>query len=265
MEFLGYGAAIFIGLVLGLVGAGGSILTVPVMVYLMDIDPVLATSYSLVVVGTTALAGSTAYMKKEQVNYKTAVIFAIPAFTAVFITRMFILPAIPETIGAVAGIEVTKDLAVMLLFAVLMILSAYAMIRGRKDADATEEHTYNYPLIAVEAFGVGMLTGLVGAGGGFLIIPALVALMHLPMKTAVGTSLLIIAVNSLIGVLGDVGHVQMNWLFLGGFTALTVTGIFFGSWLSRFISGARLKPAFGWFILAMGVYIIGSEVFIKQL
>jgi uncharacterized protein len=265
MEILGYIAAMAIGVVLGLIGAGGSILTVPALVYLLDVQPVLATSYSLVIVGTTALAGSVSYMKKDLVSYKTALIFAVPAFIAVFITRRFILPAIPEEILSIGTFILTKDIAIMLLFAVLMLLSAASMIRKSRPEERAGEQQFNYPLIMLEGALVGALTGMVGAGGGFLIIPALVILSRLPMKMAVGTSLLIIAAKSLIGFLGDVGHMELNWAFLGVFTILAIAGIFIGSWLSRFTSGAVLKPAFGWFTLAMGLYIIGTEILKNQL
>ncbi len=260
MEILGFAAAVFIGIILGLVGAGGSILTVPVLVYLFQLEPVTATAYSLIVVGMSALAGSAAYMKNELVSYRSAAVFAAPALIAVFVARKFVLPAIPEELFTVAGVTVTRGAAVMLLFAALMILAAVSMIRTPDRQEAEAGRGMNYPLIALQAYIIGTLTGLVGAGGGFLIIPALVTLLRLPMKTAVGTSLLIIAVNSFFGVLGDLGTVSIDWRFVGIFTAFAMAGILIGNHLSRRIAGAALKPAFGWFILAMGVYIIGSEV-----
>ncbi|MAT39236.1 MAG: permease [Ectothiorhodospiraceae bacterium] len=261
MEILGFAGAIVIGATLGLIGAGGSILTVPILVYFLSVDPVLATSYSLVVVGVTALAGSITYMKKDLVSYKTAVIFAVPAFIAVFLTRKFLVPAIPQEIFAIGEFTLTKDIAVMLLFAVLMVLAAFSMIRKTKVEAQEGTQEFNYPMILLEGFIVGVLTGMVGAGGGFLIIPALVVLSRLPMKMAVGTSLLIIAAKSLLGFLGDLGQQNIDWSFLAGFTALTIAGIILGAYLARFVSGAKLKPAFGWFTLAMGVYIIGSEIY----
>ncbi|HSL89332.1 MAG TPA: sulfite exporter TauE/SafE family protein [Ignavibacteriaceae bacterium] len=264
MELLGYIAAILIGISLGLIGSGGSILTVPVLVYLLNVDPVTATAYSLFIVGLTSLVGSASYMQKDLVSYKTAIVFSVPSFIAVFITRKFILPAIPDIIFTIGDFLFTKDLFVMIFFAVLMILAAISMIKNNKPDIIVNEQSFNYPLIMVEGFIVGILTGLVGAGGGFLIIPALVLLAKLPMKIAVGTSLLIIAAKSLIGFTGDLGiQREINWGLLFLVSLLAVSGIFAGSYLSKFISSQKLKPAFGWFVMLMGVYIIGKELILQ--
>ncbi|MBN1447929.1 MAG: sulfite exporter TauE/SafE family protein [Bacteroidetes bacterium] len=256
----GFLAAVLIGVTLGLIGGGGSILTVPALVYLVGVAPVPATSYSLFVVGLTAFVGAVAYMRQGLVSYRTAVVFGIPSFVAVFLTRRFIVPALPEQLFTVAGSAVTRDLGIMLLFAVLMIAASISMIRRNTREEITGDVEYNYPMIFVEGFVVGVLTGLVGAGGGFLIIPALVVLARLPMKRAVGTSLLIIAVKSLIGFTGDLVTMPIDWGFLALFSGFAIVGILLGSWLTRFVSGTRLKPLFGWFTLAMGVYIIGREI-----
>ncbi len=259
-QFFGFVSAIFIGVTLGLIGGGGSILTVPSMVYLVGVDPVPATAYSLFVVGLTALVGSAMYMRKGLVSYRTALVFGIPSLLAVFATRRFLVPAIPLQIGSVGGFDISRDLAIMLLFATLMVAASASMIRGGRRESGAEEIRYNYPAIVAQGVVVGTLSGLVGAGGGFLIIPALALLARLPMKLAVGTSLLIIATQSLIGFTGDMMQMEVNWGFLALFSAFAVGGILLGSWLTRFIPGAKLKPAFGWFTLAMGVYIIGKEL-----
>jgi uncharacterized membrane protein YfcA/rhodanese-related sulfurtransferase len=259
LEIIGLIAAIFIGLSLGLIGGGGSILTVPILVYLVGVTPVDATAYSLFVVGLTALIGSLAYIRKDLVCFKTTLVFAIPSFISVFLTRKFILPAIPDTLFTVDSITVTKDVGIMLLFAALMLAASVTMIRtpglkeGKKDLD------HPLPLIIAEGFVVGIITGLVGAGGGFLIIPALVLFAGLPMKKAVGTSLLIIAAKSLIGFLGDVSEMNIDWTLLMTFSAFTIFGIGAGSYLSKFISEKKLKPAFGWFVLVMSLFITGKE------
>jgi len=264
LEIFGYVGAIAIGLVLGLTGGGGSILTVPILVYLMNMDPVPATAYSLFIVGLTALIGSFTYMKKKEVSFLTAGIFAIPAFTAVYLTRRFLVPAIPDVIFSIGTFSFSKNLFVMILFAVLMLGSSISMIKDKRPHVEGGEISYNIPMIILEGFAVGILTGLVGAGGGFLIIPALVLLARLPMKMAVGTSLLIIAVNSLIGFMGDIGaNLVVNWQFMFFFSTLTIAGIIVGSYLSKFISNAKLKPAFGWFVMVMGVYIISREIFVR--
>ena len=261
MELVGYLASILIGISLGLIGGGGSILTVPVLVYLFSIDAVLATAYSLFIVGTTSLAGSFSYFKKGLVNVKTAVVFGIPSIIAVFLTRAFIVPAIPAEIFSIGEFVVTKSILLMLLFALLMIFASYSMIIKKKIsiAKAQEIQQFNYPLILLEGTIVGILTGLVGAGGGFLIIPALVILSKLPMKEAVGTSLVIIAAKSLIGFFGESSETIIDWVFLTKITAFALVGIFIGMTLSKKIDGEKLKPAFGWFVLAMGIYILLKE------
>lgn len=261
IEILGYVGALLIGLVLGLVGGGGSILTVPILVYALTLNPVIATAYSLFVVGTTSLVGAIKNMLKGMVDFRTAIIFAIPAFIAVYLTRAFLIPAIPDELFEVNGFMVTKNLAIMLFFAIIMLLASVSMIRNNnKEPDENAVIIYNYPLIVVEGMAVGVITGIVGAGGGFLIIPALVLLAKLPMKKAVATSLFIIAIKSLVGFLGDVQNLDIDWPFLLTFTSISVVGIFIGIWLNKFIDGKKLKKGFGWLVLIMGIYIIYKEL-----
>jgi hypothetical protein len=262
LELFGFISAVLIGISLGLIGSGGSILTVPVLVYMFNVEPVLATAYSLFIVGLTALAGSIKYMRENLLSYKTALVFSIPAFVAVFLTRIYIIPALPNVVISFNGYNISKGTFLLIIFAILMVMASISMIKDKRPEPETNNIDFNYPLIFIEGFIVGILTGLVGAGGGFLIIPALVLLARLPMKIAVGTSLLIIAVKSLIGFTGDIGSGQtIDWLFLFEISAVAVTGIFIGIFLSKKISGSKLKPSFGWFVLAMGVYIIIKETF----
>jgi uncharacterized membrane protein YfcA len=267
------------GVVLGLIGGGGSILTVPILKYMAGQEAIVATAYSLVIVGASALAGSATYIRKQLVDFRTAFVFGLPAIAGVYLTRKFVVPALPAELFTIGGLTVTNDLAIMLLFALIMLAASYSMIRGRKSEDAetsgTEGISYNYPLILGEGLIVGGITGLVGAGGGFLIIPALVTLAKLPMKLAVGTSLLIISMKSLLGVVGsmtiaggevallsgDGAPVPLQWGFLAAFVAASIAGILGGAYLSKFIPGSKLKPGFGWFMLAMGIVIIGSELY----
>lgn len=262
LDLLGYLGALIIGVVLGLIGGGGSILTVPVLVYLLMINPVTATAYSLFVVGATTLVGALNSIKKKLVDFRTATVFAIPAFIAVYSTRKYLVPAIPEHIFSLWGFEVTKDVGIMLFFAIIMVVASVSMIKNNdKEELAETKIKYNYPLIILEGVVVGGLTGIVGAGGGFLIIPALVLLAKLPMKKAVATSLLIIAVKSLIGFIGDVENLEIDWVFLVIFTGLSILGIFLGGYFNKFIDGKKLKKGFGWFVLLMGIYIIWKELF----
>ena len=261
IEIMGYLGALLIGLVLGLIGGGGSILTVPILVYALALNPIIATAYSLFVVGATSLVGAFKNMLKGMVDFRTAIIFAIPAFIAVYLTRAFLIPAIPDVLFKIDDFIVTKNLAIMLFFAIIMLLASYSMIRKTSQPENEEAKVvYNYPLIMVEGFVVGVITGIVGAGGGFLIIPALVLLAKLPMKRAVATSLFIIAIKSLIGFIGDIQNLDIDWTFLLSFTAVSIIGIFIGIWLNRFIDGKKLKKAFGWFVLVMGFYIIYKEL-----
>lgn len=262
MLILGYLASLVIGLSLGLIGGGGSILTVPVLVYLMGVDPVLATAYSLFIVGATSLVGVIPKYREGMVNLKTALIFGTPAIAAVYITRKVIVPAIPQSLFQLGDFELTKAMLMMLIFAVLMVFASISMIRS-KPSNAVEEQkqVFNYPMIFIEGIVVGLLTGLVGAGGGFLIIPALVLLSKLPMKQAIGTSLLIIAAKSLIGFTGDLNSRTMDWTLLLSVTGLAIVGIFFGNILSKKIDGNQLKKGFGWFVLVMGIYILVKELF----
>ena len=259
---IGFAAAILIGISLGLIGGGGSILTVPVLVYILGVNPVLATAYSLFVVGSTSLVGAATYMRKGLVNYKTALVFAVPSFIAVFLTRKFLVPALPDPLFTVGEAIITKNIGIMVFFALIMLSASYSMITAKKCVDCNEDEpvAFNFPMIALEGSVVGVITGIVGAGGGFLIIPALVLLAKLPMKMAVGTSLLIIAAKSLIGFLGDLSTQTIDWQLLLIFTALSIVGIFIGSALSKKINEDILKTGFGWFVLAMGIYIITKEL-----
>ena len=264
MYIAGYLAPILIGLSLGLIGGGGSILTVPVLVYLFGIDPILGTAYSLFIVGVTSVIGSISYSRHSLVDVRTAIIFGLPSIVAVFLTRAYLVPAIPQEVLRLGDLIIDRGMMLMLLFAILMLVASIGMIRPttkspKSPQSALTHRKYPYTLILIEGLVVGSLTGLVGAGGGFLIIPALVILGRLPMKQAIGTSLVIISAKSLLGFLGESGLRDLDWGFLLSVTAFAILGIFLGMKLSHRINGARLKPAFGWFVFVMGIYIILKE------
>ena len=261
LTVLGYIGSILIGLTLGLLGSGGSILTVPVLVYLLHYSPVTATGYSLFIVGFTALVGATNYMRKRLVDYTTAMLFAVPSFISVYIVRRFFLPLVPEKIVEAGSFVLHKDLFIMLIFAVMMIAAGYSMVRNRL-GDKNEKKTFNYPRIAQQGFIVGAITGLVSVGGGFLIIPSLVLFAKVPIRMAVGTSLIIIATNALVGFTGELhNNPNVDWYFLFYFCLFSVAGIIAGSTISHYIPSEKLKPLFGWFVLVMGGYIVVKELF----
>lgn len=330
-EIIGYIGSVLVGFSLGLIGGGGSILSVPIFVYLFGIDPVLATGYSLFVVGISSSVGAFNYMRKGLLNYKAAMVFAAPSFIAVYLTRHFLLPAIPNQLFTIGRIDITTDLifililvavllglslltlnlsykdnrvhfrvfllvtpaaimvfimrqfiipalphelimignfsltknsGIMLLFSAIMMLASLSMIRRRKQVTNENEpwKFAGHAGILILGLLVGTITGVVGAGGGFLIIPALVLIAGLPIKTAIGTSLLIIAVNSLTGFLGDIHSQEIPWPFLLGFTGLSIAGIFLGTYTSRYVDNQKLKAGFGWFILLMSIYIPVREI-----
>lgn len=266
LEIFGYVAAVLIGLVLGMIGGGGSILTVPVLVYLFGQPATTATGYSLMIVGVTALVGSISYIRRSEANLRVAFTFGLPSIVAVYLTRAYLMPAIPDPVSLGFG-SMGKDQAIMVLFALLMLGTSYSMIKHDKPAKQEPIKTAKSPafkatITVIEGLFIGVLTGLVGAGGGFLIVPALVLLTGLPMRTAVGTSLIIIGAKSLLGSVGDIqSGMVIDWAMLGAITALAVVGIVVGSLLAPRVRSAHLKKAFGVFVLVMGIGIIAAQIF----
>ncbi len=264
MEVLGYFFAIVIGLVMGIIGGGGSILSVPVFVYIFDIDVVTATALSLFVVGITSSVGSVGYIKQGFVQFKMAFLFGLPSVLGILFSRRVVLPHLPEYIINRWGISLTKDMFILILFAVLMLISSIKMIKKYDRARIRKSEEINYTLLVSQGLLVGIITGFIGAGGGFLIVPALVMLLGLSMKQAVATSLFIISVNSLIGFFSSLDKIDVNWQFLLSFSALSVIGILVGVQIAKKIEGRKLRPIFGWFILVMGVWMIIKELFLTQ-
>ncbi len=261
MEIFGYIASALIGVSLGLIGGGGSILTVPVLVYLFGIPPLLATSYSLFIVGATSLIGAVSNYRKGLVNLKAALFFGASSISTVFLTRKFIVPSIPREIITIGGFTVTEPFLTMVLFGILMLLASLSMMRDKTLAPE-KECTDCIKFFKLLGYGIsiGIVTGLLGAGGGFLLIPALVFLVKLPIRKAIGTSLLIIAMNSLIGFAGDLGHFRIDWKLLAIITLIAIAGIMAGGLIAKKIPGEKLKKGFGGFVLLMGIYIILKEV-----
>lgn len=260
-EIFGYFSAVIVGVVLGLLGGGGSILSIPILVYLFHVEPAIAGAYSLFMVGLTSFVGAIPKYKQHLVHLKTGIVFGLPSILSIFLTRSLIVPMIPEEIFYIGSFLLTKRILLLGIFAILMVLASIPMIRGKRDI-ASNNKRFRTVLVILEGILIGFLTGLVGAGGGFLIIPALVFLTGLQFKTAVGTSLFIISINSMAGFLGDAIHREMDWPLLLSLTALAIIGILIGNRLSKKISGIRLRIAFGWLTLVTGAYILLREVFL---
>lgn len=261
MEIAGYIASLFIGVSLGLIGGGGSILTVPVLVYLFTISPTLAISYSLFIVGITSLVGAYNNYRKGLVNFKTVLLFGSSSITTVFVARKFIIPFLPDVFFHIGTFEVTHALFVMVMFSILMLAASISMIRNKK-VEKEPQKTSSPVRLLVYGVLIGLVTGFLGAGGGFLLIPALVILMKLPMKEAIGTSLLIIALNSLIGFIGDIGRHPIDWMLISIISAIAIAGIFVGGHFNQQVNSEKLKKGFGWFVLVMGMYILVKEIFL---
>lgn len=266
MEIIGFIAFLCIGLILGLIGGGGSILGVPVLVYIMYYSADVATGYSLFIVGLTSLIGALAYLRKGEISAEAIIQFALASLTTVFCVRKFVMPAIPQEMS-IAGVLVSKHVLIMVLFAILILCSSYSMIRKRKynrinevKWDEFARSPMGVPFVILLGVAVGFITGFVGAGGGFIIVPVLIFFLRLSFKKAVGTSLCIIALNSLIGFTGNIGRQQIDWPFLFTISAICAAGILLGSLLSSKVSSQKLRPAFGWFTLVVGVFVLVKEL-----
>jgi uncharacterized membrane protein YfcA len=341
----GYAGALVVGAVLGVLGGGGSILTIPLLVYLFDLPPLEATGYSLFIVGVSSLAGVAGSIRRGWLNYRVAFVFVAPSLLAVYLTRHYLLPSLPQTFliqggprtsllflllavtvlafwllrharwkrpgihralllavpaaiavyvmrravlpslpaegFMLAGFEISRDLALMLLLAIVMLVTGAAMLRGRARPDDDLHEATGAPdaaespsrgpdnsipnryagfILGVQGLGVGALTGLIGAGGGFLITPALILLARLPVRHAVGTSLLIIAINSLTGFLGDLHRATPDWSLLLTLTALALAGVTFGSAMAARVPATHLRRALGILLTVMAVFILIAEL-----
>lgn len=263
-QIIGYILAVFVGMTLGMLGSGGSILSVPVLVYVMGIEPTLATAYSLFIIGTTSLVGGIHKAKQKLVDFNKVVLFGIPAVISVFITRKILVPRIPDIIFSNGSFTLSKSILIMIVFAIVMIFASVRMIKPLKERIITDGKKLNYYKIALLGILIGLISGFVGAGGGFLIVPTLLFFVKTPMKMAVGTSLFIVSSQSLIGFIGDImGNQIIDWELLQLFTLASIIGIFIGSFLSKKVEDEKLKTGFGWFVLAMGIYIIIKELFMS--
>lgn len=259
MFLIAYLLALITGIVLGLLGGGGSILTVPILVYILNINPVSATAYSLFIVGISSLVGAQRFMARNLINYKIGVFFAIPSILGVYVCRKWLVPALPEVINFFNCFTTNKDDFILVFFALIMLLSALSMLFSwniRREFMSEN----NYLMIGVDGAIVGVITGFVGAGGGFLIVPALLLLTTIDIKRAVGTSLLIIALKSFIGFSAEISNI-LDWSLLLTFTFFCVVGILIGIYVSKYIKASSLKKSFGIFVMIMALFIIFKEIF----
>ncbi|MBT8245385.1 MAG: sulfite exporter TauE/SafE family protein [Winogradskyella sp.] len=262
-EILGYLASVIAGIIMGLIGGGGSILSVPILVYLLGFNPIVGTAYSLFVVGATSTVGAFQSLRQGLVDLKAALIFAIPSIIGVYLTRRYVVPILPDIMFTVGDFKVTSGIFIMIVFAIVMLMASYSMISDKRRLINDTDQTIDYNAVTVFILGLltGTISGFVGAGGGFLNIPVLVLFVKLPMKKAIGTSLFIISMKSLIGFLGDLKTIDIDWNFLLSFTVLSIIGIILGLYFSKFIDEKKLKKGFGYFTLIMGGYIIWKEIF----
>ncbi len=269
MEIFGYASFLVIGLILGLIGGGGSLLGVPVLVYILGMEASLATTYSLFIVGITALVGAGSYVKKGEVSVEAILNFAIASVITVFCMRKFIMPSLPNQFYF-SGYEVQKHTLIMVVFALLILSASYSMIITRKPNRVKDVKWNEFtktplgvPFVILLGVLIGIITGFVGAGGGFIIVPVLMIFVRLNFKKAIGTSLCIVALNSIIGFIGNIGHQPLDWKFLCIISLICGLGILLGSLLSNKISSKKLKPAFGWFTLCVGIFVLIKELLLK--
>lgn len=261
-QIIGYVLAVFVGMTLGMLGSGGSILSVPILVYVMSIEPTLATAYSLFVIGTTSFVGGIHKAKQKLVDFNKVLLFGVPAVISVFITRKVLVPRIPDIIFSSENFILSKSILIMVVFAFVMIFASVRMIKPLKEKIVADDEKLNYFKITLLGIFIGLLSGFVGAGGGFLIVPTLLFFAKTPMKMAVGTSLFIVSLQSLIGFMGDImGDQIIDWKLLVFFTLASIFGVFIGNFISKKVEDNKLKTSFGWFVLAMGIYIIIRELF----
>lgn len=260
IDIIGYISAIIIGIILSLIGSGGSILTIPVLVYIFNIEPFLATTYSLIIIGITAFFSAIKNIKNGNIDFKIGIIFTLPSLFSVYLTRRFILPSLPQKIKITENFYYKTDELILIFLSIIMILSAVSMILKNNNRMIKKE--INYFIITIEGLIIGLITGLIGVGGGFLIIPILVLFGGLSIKKAIGTSLIIILLKSLTGIIGDLQlSLNIDWSFLLSFSCFSLLGVLIGLNISKFISGEKLEKIFGYFVLFIAAFIFLKELY----
>lgn len=262
LETIGYIGALIIGLIMGLTGSGGSILSIPILAYLFHFDEKTATAYSLFIVGITALGGGMRNLFSKQVSLKSILYFGVPAIVGVLLMRRIVMPILPEVLFHILSFEITRRMFVFGIFGLLMLVAAYTMLNKPKIqlAEIESQKFEFHPLMVTEGFFLGIFMGLIGAGGGFLIVPALMLIAKLPIKRAISTSLVIVCMNSLAGFfLGDFTYMEVEWSFLFTFVLISLIGILIGGTLAKRINGEKLKKYFAYFIILMSIFVFVME------
>lgn len=257
---IGYTLAIAVGLTMGIMGSGGSILTLPIFVYLFHIEPIQALDYSLFTISIISLVGSVGHVHKKEIDFKTTALFILPSMLTVYITKQYILPNIPDSFPLYQN-TISKDQIIMSLFAIIILASAFAMLRKRENKNRSRRVSNHIILLVSIGFITGLLTGLVGAGGGFIIVPALVLVLGINIKQATAASLFIITINATFGLLSNFKQLdQINWTILIIFTGITLIGLMIGFQLKTKLKPENLKVVFGYFLGAIGIAIAGTEI-----
>lgn len=261
MELVGYLALIGLGFILSVIGGGGSLLSVPILVYLFSIDIVTASSYSLFIVGTSSLLGALQKFRKEGADFLVAMVFGCSSAIGIFITRKWIVPIIPEVVWVENDILITKRALLLGIFSSIVIASSLVILR-RHPWTSAESGKRRLDFLLPVSLLSGIIAGLVGVGGGVIILPALITFARLPIKIAVGTTLLVISFNSLLGFITDVTIGNIDWIFLLLITFLASLGMFVGNRYHEKIPVKYLRLSFGWFMLVVAMWIILTEVFV---
>ncbi|MGB4967943.1 MAG: sulfite exporter TauE/SafE family protein [Saprospiraceae bacterium] len=258
---IAYILAILMGFILGLLGAGGAILTIPILVYLVGMNPMDAITSSLFVVCLTSLSAGLNYIRIKKINARAIFLFGIPSVITIWCTRRYLLPLIPDPVLKTDTILIEKSTFLLVLFALLIFTSAFKMIQASSSAILPNNQKKSIAPFILNGLLLGVITGLLGAGGGFLIVPALVLILNLDFKTADGTSLLIIAINTGVGLLSDFKLLQhLDWNFIFIFTGIAILSSFIGAAVSGSVSSSKLKPVFGYFLLIVASYILIKEL-----
>ncbi|RAJ02446.1 hypothetical protein LX64_03461 [Chitinophaga skermanii] len=259
MFIVGIIAAFFIGISLGMIGGGGAILTMPVLVYLLGIPPMLATTYSLFIVGVSSAVGAVLHKPQLRTNGRVIMLFGGVSMFVVFLVRKFLVPHIPTILFSNEHITISSAHVTMLLFAALMCVAGIAMLRDRAEKPAhTTKHSNS--LLIIYGIATGLITGLLGAGGGFILMPALVLIIGMPIQQALGTSLFLIALNTLTGFVIDITHIDLHWTFLFFLTAIAFAGMLAGWKWGKRVPAAQLKMLFGFFLVAVAAFIFLIEM-----